>query len=68
MFTSPMSLTMTANLMPFLLESILLTRVVLPLPRYPVRSSTGISLFSTVIVMVMLLLSYCRKIIIFTLV
>lgn len=33
MLTSPMSLTMTANLMPFLLESMRLSRVVLPLPR-----------------------------------
>ena len=33
MFTSPISLTITANLMPFLLERIRFTKVVFPLPR-----------------------------------
>ena len=40
-FTSPMSLTMTANFIPFSLLSMRLSNVVFPLPRYPVSSSTG---------------------------
>ena len=49
MFTSPISLTMTANLIPFLLAKILLSSVVLPLPRYPAKSRTGISFFVIII-------------------